>query len=138
MVSRKSVRRKRSLGSSVCLDLLLSHFKKDLQLFATVVEDSSPSMGQAKAVYSHIVHWDPSQCESTALSCVPGVRVQRQTHDEEANYCEGDCDGQGHLERSWVKGKAISMDEHPQGCQGDEKPASKGCKVDELIDLSSN
>lgn len=42
------------------------------------------------------------------------------------------------LERSWVEGEAISMDEHPQGCQGDEEPASKGGKVDELVDFSSD
>lgn len=54
-------------------------------------------MGQAEAVDGHIVDWDPGQCESTALPRVPGVRVQRETHDEEANHCEGDCDDQGHL-----------------------------------------
>lgn len=43
-----------------------------------------------------------------------------------------------HFERSWVEGEAISMDEHPQGCQGDEEPATKGGKVDELVDLSSD
>lgn len=42
------------------------------------------------------------------------------------------------LERPWVEGEAISMDEHPQGCQGDEEPASKGGKVDELVDLPSD
>lgn len=41
-------------------------------------------------------------------------------------------------ERSWVEGEAISMDEHSQGCQGDEEPAGKGGKVDELVDLSSD
>lgn len=64
-----------------------------------LTEDASPSMGQAKSVDGHVVNWDPGQCESTASPCVPGVRVQRQTHDEEANHCEGDCDDQGHL---WV------------------------------------
>lgn len=128
-----------SLGwSSVCLDFLLSHLQEDLQLLAAVVEDVSPSLGQAKAVDGQIVNWDTSQGESTAPPCVPGVRVQRQTHDEEANHCEGDCNGQWHLERSWVEGEAISMDEHPQGCQGDEEPACEGGKVDELVDFSGD
>lgn len=39
------------------------------------------------------------------------------------------------LERSRVKGEAVSVDEHPQGRQGDEEPASEGDKVDELVDL---
>lgn len=30
------------------------------------------------------------------------------------------------------------MDEHPQGRQGDEEPASKGGKVDELVDLTGD
>lgn len=42
------------------------------------------------------------------------------------------------LEGSWVEGEAISVDEHPQGCQGDEEPAAEGGKVDELVDLSSH
>lgn len=54
-------------------------------------------MWQAKAVDGHIVNWDPGQRQSTASPCVPGIRVQRQTHDEEADHCEGDGDGQGHL-----------------------------------------
>lgn len=44
--------------------------------------------------------------------------------------------GRANLERPRVEGEAISVDEHPQGCQGDEEPASKGGKVDELVDLS--
>lgn len=127
-------------------------------------------MGQAIAVDGHVVNWDPGQCESTASPRVPGVRVQRQTHDEEANHREGDGEDQGHLwvyqkerrsarctvttenaaqvwhnnhgqsnlERSRVEREAIAMDEHPQGCQGDEEPASKGGEVDELVDLSSD
>lgn len=39
------------------------------------------------------------------------------------------------LERSRVKGEAIAVDKHPQGCQGDEKPASEGGEVDELVDF---
>ena len=42
------------------------------------------------------------------------------------------------LERPWLEGEAISMDEHPQGCQGDEEPASEGGKVDELEDFSGD
>lgn len=42
------------------------------------------------------------------------------------------------LERSRVEGEAVSVDQHPQGCQGDEEPASKGGKVDELVDFSSD
>lgn len=42
------------------------------------------------------------------------------------------------LERSRVKGEAIAVDKHPQGRQGDEKPASKGDKVDELVDFPSD
>lgn len=64
-----------------------------------LTEDASPSVGQAITVDSHIVNWDPGQCEDTAVACVPGVGVQRQTHDEEANHCEGDGDDQGHLWR---------------------------------------
>lgn len=48
----------------------------------------------------------------------------------------GEWHGRANLERSWVEGEAISVDEHPQGCQGDEEPASEGGKVDELVDLS--
>lgn len=44
--------------------------------------------------------------------------------------------GRANLERPRVEGEAISVDEHPQGCQGDEEPASEGGKVDELVDLS--
>lgn len=46
--------------------------------------------------------------------------------------------GHTNLERSRVEREAISMDEHPQSCQGDEEPASKGGKIDELVDLSSD
>lgn len=41
------------------------------------------------------------------------------------------------LEGSRVEGEAVSMDEHPQGCQGDEEPTSEGGKVDELVDFSA-
>lgn len=44
-------------------------------------------------------------------------------------------EGVSNLERSWVEGEAIPVDEHPQGCQGDEEPASEGDKVEELVDL---
>lgn len=44
--------------------------------------------------------------------------------------------GRANLERPRVEGEAISVDEHPQGCQGDEEPSSEGGKVDELVDLS--
>lgn len=37
-----------------------------------------------------------------------------------------------------MKGEAISVDEHPQGCQADEEPAAEGGKVDELVDLSGH
>lgn len=43
-----------------------------------------------------------------------------------------------HLERSRVKREAIAVDKHPQGCQGDEKPASKGGKVEELVEFPSD
>lgn len=42
------------------------------------------------------------------------------------------------LEGSWVEGEAISVDEHPQGRQGDEEPAAEGGKVDELVDLAGH
>lgn len=44
--------------------------------------------------------------------------------------------GRANLERPRVEGEAISVDEHPQGCQGDKEPSSEGGKVDELVDLS--
>lgn len=31
--------------------------------------------------------------------------------------------------------EAIAVDEHPQGCQGNEEPAAEGGKADELVDL---
>lgn len=46
--------------------------------------------------------------------------------------------GRPNLERPRVVGEAISMDEHSQGCQGDEEPAREGGKVDELVDLSAD
>lgn len=42
------------------------------------------------------------------------------------------------LEGPWVVGEAVSMDEHAQGCQGDEEPAWKRGKVDELVDFPSD
>lgn len=56
-----------------------------------------PTMGQAVAVHRQVVDWDPRQCESAAHTCVPGVRVQRQAHDEETDHSEGDGDDQRHL-----------------------------------------
>lgn len=44
-----------------------------------------------------VVHGDPGQREDAALARVPGVRVQGQTDDEEANQREGDRDDQRHL-----------------------------------------
>lgn len=41
----------------------------------------------------------------------------------------------GYLEGPGVKRVAVAVDEHPQGCQGDEEPAREGNKVDELVDL---
>lgn len=35
-------------------------------------------------------------------------------------------------------GEPESMDEHAQGCQGDEEPAREGGKVDELVDFTSD
>lgn len=55
-------------------------------------------MGQAEAMDGGIVDRDPGQREDAALARVPGVRVQGQTHDEEANHGEGDGDGQRHLQ----------------------------------------
>lgn len=42
------------------------------------------------------------------------------------------------LERPWMEGEAISMDEHPQGCQGNEEPTREGDEVDELVDFSGD
>lgn len=42
------------------------------------------------------------------------------------------------LERPRQKREAVSMDEHPQGRQGDEEPAGKRGEVDELVDLSGD
>jgi len=39
------------------------------------------------------------------------------------------------LERSYVVGEAIPMEDHPQGCQGDEEPAGEGDEADELVDV---
>ena len=64
-----------------------------------LTEDFPPFMGQAVAVDGQIVNRNPGQCENKAPPCVPGVRVQRQAHDEEANHREGDGDDHGHL---WV------------------------------------
>lgn len=54
-------------------------------------------MRQAEPVDGGVVDGDPSQREDAALARVPGVRVQGQTDDEEANRREADCDGQRHL-----------------------------------------
>lgn len=69
------------------------------QIPVWLTEDASPPLGQAEAVDGHIVNWDSGQREGAASPCIPGVWIQRQTHDEETNHCEGDRDGQGHL---WV------------------------------------
>lgn len=45
-----------------------------------------------------VVDGDPGQREDAALARVPGVRVQGQTHDEEADHGEGDGDDQRHLQ----------------------------------------
>lgn len=42
------------------------------------------------------------------------------------------------LKRSRVEGEMISMDEHPQGCQGNEEPMRKGVKADELGNISTD
>ncbi len=63
-----------------------------------LTEEVFPFKGQAKAMNSHIVKRDSGESESTAAPCVPGVRVQRQTHDEEADHCEDEGYGQGHLQ----------------------------------------
>lgn len=134
-------------------------------LLAKLTENMSPPMGQTKAVDGHIVNRQPGQSEGTASSCVPGVRVKWETHNEEANHSEGDWNSQGHLldgnlvrnlfslqreiftsqekqsvnlERPWVMREPESMDKHAQGCQGDEEPAREGGKVDELVDFTSD
>lgn len=54
-------------------------------------------MRHPAAVDCDVVNREAGQREGAAAPCVPGVRVQRQTHDEEANHSEGDSDGQGDL-----------------------------------------
>lgn len=44
-----------------------------------------------------VVDGDPGQREDAALARVPGVRVQGQADDEEADRREDDCDDQRHL-----------------------------------------
>lgn len=73
---------------------------------------ASQSCGQAISVDGHVINWNSCQCQSAASPCVPGVRVQRQTHDEEANHCEGDCDDQRHL---WVLTKKSCVRVSMQG-----------------------
>lgn len=82
--------------TSRLLRVLKSHWIPN-SVLAWLTEDVSPPVRQAIAIDDHIVDWDPGQCESKAPPRVPGVRVQRQAHDEEADHREGDRDHQGHL-----------------------------------------
>lgn len=92
----------RELGNAASLMIklelhpsLLSN--KHIHSFRRLTEEVPPFPGQAESVHCHKVNWDAGQCESTAAARVPGVRIQRQAHDEEADHCEGDCDHQGYL-----------------------------------------
>lgn len=62
-----------------------------------LTEDASPPARQAEAVDGGVVDGDPGQREDAALARVPGVRVQGQADDEEADHGEDDRDHQRHL-----------------------------------------
>lgn len=82
-------------------------------VFYLLTEGVLPSAGQAEAVHGQVVDGHPGQRENAAHPRVPGVRVQRQTHDEEADHGEGDCDDQRHLRETGVTAPGQSISKTP-------------------------
>lgn len=78
-------------------------------VFYLLTEDALPSAGQAEAVHGQVVDGHPGQRESAAHPRVPGVRVQREAHEEEADHGEGDCDDQRHLRETGVTAPGQSV-----------------------------
>lgn len=74
-----------------------------------LTEGALPSAGQTEAVHGQVVDGHPSQRESAAHPRVPGVRVQREAHEEEADHGEGDCDDQRHLRETGVTAPGQSI-----------------------------
>lgn len=86
----------------------------------------------------------PTMKKQTTVKMTAMARGTFGVHKQEARLGSGHgrrrtmhhADTPTDLKRPRVERKAISVDEHPQGRQGDEEPASEGGKVDELVDFS--
>lgn len=129
-----------------------------------LTEGLLPAVGYKWCFHCQVIHRYHCDCEGTAYPCIPGVRIQRQSHEEETHQCKDHHDSQRNLNSDFVSchsqtnricylyfkyhsahlkwpgmiWESVSVDEHPQGCQGDEKPAWERGKIDQLIDLSFN